>query len=206
MQKLGERTVAGGVGGPAIGEQWPYRQKPSLRSPLQSIQGPASISTERTPFPKAKQLEKPNLPGGDSGARFRLLPSLRAPGRRRTSAKCHRAKTKRAKAGPTPGRPGRERQVPPLPLSRPAQSSFILQAGSGISPDSHSCTANPADALSPAWPETGARIQARALTPPPRTWRPPSPGAEKPSGSYGPKPQAGRSSLAGPRTHFAGSH
>ena len=97
------------------------------------------------------------------------------------------------------------RSLPFLSLSRPAQSSFILQAGSGISPASHSSTANPPDALSPAWPETGARIQARALTPPPRTWHPPSPGAEKPAGSYGPKPQARSWSLAGPRTHFAGS-
>ena len=103
--------------------------KPSLRSPIQSIQGPASVCTERTPFPKANQLKKPNLPGADSGAQFRLLPSLREQGRRRTSAKCHRAKTKRAKAGPTPGRPGRRRQVPPLPLSLSARAELIHSPG-----------------------------------------------------------------------------
>ena len=58
-------------------------------------------------------------------------------------------------------------------LSQPAQSSFILQAGSRSSPAGHSCTANPPDALSGAWPETRARIRARAQTPLPRTWRPP---------------------------------
>lgn len=68
------------------------------------------------------------MPRAGSGAQFRSRPTLFSLGWRRTITKCHRGKTKRAKARSTP-REIRMLKAGPSPSSlRPAQSSFILEA------------------------------------------------------------------------------
>lgn len=75
---------------------------------------------------------------------------------RSSQAKCHRAKTERAKARPTPGSRGSSGPVPPLPP--PAENSFILRAVDESTQPSRPGPANPPDALSPT-----SRKHGRAL-------------------------------------------
>eukprot|EP00071_Canis_lupus_P022851 XP_013973449.1 basic salivary proline-rich protein 4-like [Canis lupus familiaris] len=99
-------------------------------------------------------------------------------------AECHRAQIERAKAGPTPGRPGRRRQVPPLPLSARAQL-IHSRGGQPVSPGRLSRHRDPAGrfvsgpagsrgAHSSARP--GSASPHRGLAAPPRPRAPRGPG------------------------------
>ncbi|CAD7687958.1 unnamed protein product [Nyctereutes procyonoides] len=85
-------------------------------------------------------------------------------------AKCHGAQIERAKAGPTPGRPGRRRQVPPLPLSarpvvpgrRPRHRNAASRFVSGLAGNR---SAHPSARPGPASPHLGLAGPPRPRAP-----------------------------------------
>lgn len=183
-------------------------QKPSFRRRAhKSTQGDPRLTSqrERTPFPrKAEELKHSTCPGRaearSSGPAPPSPPQTGVEGLQNVTG----PRLSAPKRDPPPG--DRDAVGRSLPfLSPPAQSSFILEAGSPSCPAGYPCTANPTAALSPARPETGARIRARAQTPPPRTWGSPGVPPENPSTSQGARPEAARSSLAASGARFARS-